>query len=219
MNSIEKKFVQSIIKPINDLQDRLIKPYAYSSAYSSISYDMGIIASHISHFPEHILSNNKARKFMEKLAVNNTQYQLIRDYCDTVKHRDLRNPDRIVNVRVLSQFEFCEGKGFRFMRTLPYLNRPSKGVADNKQYEFVKIAKEAVEILSDKLTLDPQLIGFLKPLSICTSEFSEYVALYHSGDSGEVSVEATSILIVSRNEMGEYIPIDPPEVKFRVLEE
>jgi hypothetical protein len=210
MNGIEKQFLQTIIKPMNDLQARLIYPYLYSSEGSSLAIEAGNIAQSISHFPEQMHSEKDAKEIKNFLGTSSSEYQLMRDFCDTKKHRVLKKECRIVICRVRSRFEIREENKFRFIQTVPTLIRPNQEKALENACDFTDVAKVAAEHLSEKLELPLELVQFIRPIPEEVSDFSDTIRLYNSNKSGEVSVKDMSIEIVKKIEGGKYLPVNAP---------
>lgn len=211
MQQLEKKFLQSIVKPLNDFQIRLVEPFVYSPTFSSISTDSSGIASAIAHFPEQAPDEKNARKTQEELRGANFEYNLLADFNNTVKHRDLKKKSRITDLIVYSRFEYSEDRGFRFMRTVPYLRPREKTLT---KYDFIQVAIKSIQVLAEKFDFNTTSI---QAFPAGTEDFSECATLYHSNDSREISVEGSNIEFVRRVNGDEYTLVDPPTVKFIVI--
>ena len=112
MNQDAIKFISEVVKPWETLNQELRKPFSINPEVNDFVTKAIAIAVAIKHFPE---SSKKIKP--ETLVAESLDYSIISDLADSIKHGELRKPERECKLNVSSMFERNQDAKFRFLRS------------------------------------------------------------------------------------------------------
>jgi hypothetical protein len=191
----ERRFINDVIKPWEDLNDLLCQNYAVQSDLSEITRLACALAVSIRHQVDFFLpfQNKKVSPFC-------FAHQLITDLADFSKHGSLHNTGRNCTITSSSAFEFCEDKGFRFIRNIVRLNHNTFG-----EYDFMKISAQAIGFWIKQKQISHNWIGISKE----SLHSFEPIARLIFNPNFCYSMNSTAFHFLQKNPNGEYVPVEP----------
>ena len=205
MTPEEHKFRDRVIVPLQSLSEALTDPYHRNQDWSRLHGDAQSLAVSISHIPESIVERNSSWNWQTERATAENQcpeYKMIRDYGDTAKHQELRNPDREGKITAMCVYESLPDQRFQFLRVVLTLDFP-----DGRKIDFVECAAAAVDYWIDhKFNRFDKFSQHLPLFS--KREPSKNVEIWF--DPKETNNQKMILHIVKRNESGELVPTDVP---------
>jgi hypothetical protein len=204
MNEQAIKYITDVVKPWEQLNSALSKPYAIEPGISDFSRIASSLAVAIKHSAE---INGLAIKVLEQ---ESTPYKIMSDVADASKHGALRDASRNNTLTVSSMFEGNDEGKFRFLRNVVNINHATLGKID-----FIESSKDASLYIMQKLNLQTHWTPIIYP---GLKEFIDEVTL-HASPVHQVSFNAFSLQFVKRNETGDLIPFDPPQWLFKLTSE
>lgn len=192
------RFLNDIIKPWDELNDLLSKPYAYEPGLNDVTRMAGNLAISIKHHHEF----TKA----ERIAINKESHsnKIMSDIADMIKHHSLGDKNRENKLSISSIFE-CSNNKFKFLRTLI-------SVKYNDECEF-DFALESINAINFWVARD----GFVLPrkleIKICEEEFKDKAILRYE-PSRSIQMQTIQLKFFKRNNTGVLEPHDPENLTF-----
>lgn len=119
------KFVSEIAKPWELLNHGLSKPLAVSPTINDFITQATGLAVAIKHFPE---STNGIKA--KALLSESTEYEIISDLADSLKHGTLGKPERQCSLSISSMYERNDEAKFRFIRNRITITHNTYGKKD-----------------------------------------------------------------------------------------
>jgi hypothetical protein len=148
----------------------------------------------IKHLPEAIMKIKP-----EVLAQESQSYEIISDLADSLKHGELRKPERECKLTVSSMFERSPDAKVRFLR-----NRISIIHSTFGKIDFMECAMESAKFIASKLDIrsdwNPQIFNN-------SGEFSNEIKV-HASRQHQVAWTGMAVEIVQLNENGKYENVD-----------
>lgn len=202
MDQKEIKFINDILKPWDELNDLLSKPYAYEPGLSDIIRMAGNLALALKHQCD---LEKESRKSIDSISPEN---KIMSDIADMVKHHELRDKTRENKLYAVAAFECFEDK-FKFLRTIIYVEYP-----DGRKYDFINIAVKAINfwIQHSKLNISKTL-----SIAVCDNDFQNNAILYYN-PSKCIHMQSTTIQTYRKNDSGNLELFDPKNVKLVLYE-
>lgn len=202
MNKKEVQFINDILKPWDELNDLLAKPYAYEPGISDIIRMAGNLAIALKHQCD---LEKKNRKQIDQLSSAN---KIMSDVADMIKHRELRDKSRENELYAVASFECFEDK-FKFLRTIIYVEYP-----DGKKFDFIIETAKAI-----KFWINESNLNISKPLNIklCAEDFQKNAILYYNPLKC-IHMKSTRIQTYRKNSNGDLELFDPKNVRLALYE-
>ena len=199
---IKYKLLNDILKPWDELNERLSMPYCVEPELSSITKMATDIATSISHFGE----NSKTEK-REDTGKNCSSNQLMIDIADMSKHGTLRNTNRENKINVVSSFEYIDLSNYIFLRNKIIIEHNTYGESD-----FMEKSLNAILYWASKLTLNIK-----RELTIKNNTQSEKATLTFNPKYC-IHAEKATYNFQKRNESGILVDFDPPRFYIEILD-
>ncbi|WP_415911300.1 hypothetical protein [Neptuniibacter sp. QD37_11] len=199
----QRRFINDIIKPWDELNSLLSQQYAFQPDLSDITRLAGSIAVSIRHQVDFVeLNDNQANTLSEA-------HRIICDAGDYWKHGSLRKEERNCPITVAAAFEYADNGTFRFIRNIASLTHNSRGESD-----FLETSVQAAKFWMSQHGFNVEWNG---TPTTATPKF-EFAARLQFNPKYCINMSSTQIKFFKRAANGELIPFDPPEVRFEVYE-
>lgn len=200
------KFISEIVKPWEILNGQLAAPFSMNPAINDFVTTANALAVSIKHIPEAVLKIKP-----EDLSKESQFYEIISDLADSIKHGELRKPQRECKLSVSSMFERSPEAKVRFLS-----NRISVIHNTYGKIDFMECSLEAAIFVSHKLDVRTDWI----PKIINNSgEFSDEIKV-HASKRHQIVWTGMQLEIVQLNEQGKYENVDlNGQVKFTLTSE
>jgi len=200
------KFISEIVKPWEILNRQLAAPFSMNPAINDFVTIANALAVSLKHIPEAILKIKP-----EDLSRESQFYEIISDLADSIKHGELRKPQRECKLSVSSMFERNPEAKVRFLR-----NRISVIHNTYGKIDFMECSLEAAIFVSHKLDVRtdwaPKIINN-------SGEFSDEIEV-HASKRHQIVWTGMQLEIVQLNEQGKYENVDlNGQVKFTLTSE
>ena len=196
-------FLTYIVKPWDELNVLLSKPFAFQPGVSDVIRLASDLAVRIRHQAEAASLDEKA------VWAESTENKIISDVADAWKHGKLRDSSRDNELFVASQFECNAENKFRFLRNIITVKHTTFGEID-----FMAICREAICYWIHKLELP---INWNGQIAEGPPRFEDVACLYFN-PKYQIKMNTTRIKCVRRNPDGMLEPYDCPEVRLAVHE-
>ena len=195
------RFANDILKPWDELNALLSQQYAFQPDLSDVSRLAGNIAVAIRHQIDFSDLNDKQAN--EQCPA----HQLISDAGDYWKHGNLRREERNSPLSVAAAFEYCEDKTFRFLRNMLTIQHQSLG-----EHDFMQTSAEAAKFWMAQKGFSTEWKGepLVAPVHYENAARLKFDAKYC------ISMSSVQLRFFQKNGSDEFIPVDPPEVRFEV---
>ena len=197
MNSVNAqslRFLTEVVKPWESLNHELGKPFSLSPEVNDLISKAYAISIALAHFLESEIGL-KAKTLSEAPS----SFHAIVDLADSYKHRVLRKPERICQLKISSMFERNSDARVRFLRCRLALVHAAYGKLD-----FMKTSMQAADFVAGRLS--PKLVWGPRILEQDGS-FSEEIKL-HASNRNQIAWTGMALEFVQRNESGEYENVD-----------
>lgn len=198
-----QRFLNDVVKPWEDLNADLARPIAVQPDLSNFTRLASGLAVSTKHQVDH---RHLTRAAVDAASAENA---LMSDVADAAKHGGLCDPNRNNSLSVTSNFEYDAARGFQFIRNAISINHASLGDRD-----FMQTALAAIRFWMGQL-------GFSlnRALAIAEgpNEFFDAARLYFDPQHC-IQMDKCQIGFFERGKNGEHRPVEPPEVKFVVLD-
>ena len=202
---MDTRFITYLVKPWDELNELLSKPFAFQPELSDITRLAGSLAVAIRHQPE-IANVDKSVTISES-----KEQKIMRDVADAWKHGILDQPNRRNALSVGAQFECNQDNHFRFLRNIITVDYEDPEMG---KFDFMTMSREAIQYWIGKMKLQ---IEWRPMIAEGPSEFYEWASLYFN-PKYQVNMNKTNIKTFCRNPDGDLIPYNPPNVKLAVYE-
>lgn len=204
-----KRFYHEVLGPVRRLISRASENVCIEQSYNDVVSLAKQAANAAFHFREPILRQSGTGKVGPmKDATAESLRQRLGDAVDSAKHGKLRDPDRHTTFKACLAFEYHPNLGFRFIRT--------EVLATNNRFRTFELADVILEFLPF-LGNEVGVPFHVERVERQLHPFSEWADTYVTANSG-FDLENVGIKMYQRSADGAFRPVDPPEVKFRVLE-
>ncbi|WP_152334305.1 hypothetical protein [Tritonibacter mobilis] len=204
----QKRFHHEVVMPVNNLISRASENVCVEPDFNDVISLAKQAATAAYHFREPILREVGADKVgpMKDEAAEALR-QRLRDAVDSAKHGKLRDTDRSTTFRASLAFEYDPSLGFKFIRTEVWATNKRFGA-----FELSDVILEFIPLLGNEVGVRRYTEQIERPFH----PFRELAETYVTSKSG-FELTSVGIRTYQRNANGVYKPVDPPEVKFRVL--
>ncbi|OWP83546.1 hypothetical protein BWK59_09975 [Flavobacterium davisii] len=195
------RFISEIVKPWETLNQKLAAPFSMNPAINDFITIANALTVSIKHLPEAI-----AKIKLEVLAKELQSYEIISDLADSLKHGELRKPERECKLSVSSMFERNEIAEVRFLRNRISIQHNTYGKID-----FIECAMESAIFIAKKLNIktdwNPKIFNN-------SGEFSNEIKV-HASKQNQITWNGMALEFVQLNENGKYDNVDlNGQVKF-----
>jgi hypothetical protein len=188
------KFISEVVKPWETINRQLGSPFSMNPAINDFVTTASALTVAIKHLPEAIMKIKP-----EVLAQESQSYEIISDLADSLKHGELRKPERECKLTVSSMFERSPDAKVRFLR-----NRISIIHSTFGKIDFMECAMESAKFIASKLDIrsdwNPQIFNN-------SGEFSNEIKV-HASRQHQVAWTGMAVEIVQLNENGKYENVD-----------
>lgn len=206
MNQDTLKFISEIIKPLEVLNQNLGKPFSMNPEINDFITMANGLAISIKHFPE---STQKIKP--ETLTSESLDYSIISDLADSLKHGELRKPERECKLSVASMFERNPEAKVRFLRSRISITHNTHGKID-----FMQCAMNSAMFVMQKTGVSTD---WSPKIFNNQGEFSDEIKV-HVSKANQIAWTGMSLEIVKINDRNEYENVDQNEtVKFTLTSE
>jgi hypothetical protein len=200
------KFISEIAKPWEVLNRQLAAPFSMNPAINDFVTAAGSLAVSIKHIPEQIVKLKP-----EHLSKESQCYEILSDLADSLKHGQLRKPERECKLAVSSLFERSSEAKVRFLRNRISITHNTYGKVD-----FMDCALESAIFVSKKLNVKtdwtPKVINN-------NGEFSDEIKV-HASSQHQIVWTGMQLEFVQFNAQGKYENVDlNGRVKFTLTSE
>jgi hypothetical protein len=196
------KFMNDILKPWDELNKLLTKPYCVQPELSSITKIATDISISISHFAE----VTKIAKRWDACK-DSLENEIMIDIADKSKHGTLKKKSRENNISVSSMFEYIDDTQYKFIRNKITVEHTTYG-----QYDFMEISLNAIQYWLKELEL-----VYDRNILISDNQISRKATLIFNPDYC-IHAESSRYFFVTKNEEGIYIPYDPFRFCIEILD-
>jgi hypothetical protein len=204
MNEKEIKFINDILKPWDELNDLLAKPYAYEPGLNDITRMAGNLATALKHQCD---LENESRKIIDPISPEN---KIMSDVADMVKHHGLRDKTRENKLFAVATFECLEHENkFKFLRTTIYVE-----YNDGKKFDFIVESAKAMNFWINRFNLR---ISTQRTIKLGSEDFQDKANLYYN-PSKCVHMKSTRIQTYRKNTTGNLELFDPKNVNLVLYE-
>ena len=206
MNKNEIQFINDVLKPWDELNDLLAKPYVYEPGINDIVRMTGNLAIVLKHQCDLVKGN---RSNINKLSPENA---IMSDVADMVKHRKLNNKERENDFHAIATFEYFEDENenkIKFLRTISCVE-----YRDKRKFDFILESAKALNFWIDHLKLR---VSQNRVIKTCDSDFHNEVILYYN-PSKCIRMKSTRIQVYKKDENGNLRPCSPKNVKIGIAE-
>lgn len=206
MNENALKFISEIIKPWETLNHGLSKPFSMNPEINDyVTKAIGIAVS-IKHFPE---STQKIEP--KTLVPESLDYSIISDLADSLKHGELKKPERECKLAISSMFERNPDAKVRFLRSRISIIHNTHGKID-----FMQCAMNSSIFVMQKTGINtdwaPKIINN-------QGAFSDEIKV-HASKANQIAWTGMALEIVQLNDKNEYENVDlNGTVKFTLTSE
>lgn len=188
------RFISEVIKPWETLNQQLAAPFSMNPAINDFITIANALTVSIKHLPEAI-----AKIKPEVLAKELQSYEIISDLADSLKHGELRKPERECKLSVSSMFERNEKAEVRFLRNRISIQHNTYGKID-----FMECAMESSIFIAEKLDIktdwNPKIFNN-------SGEFSNEIKV-HATKKHQVAWTGMAFETVQLNGDGKYENVD-----------
>lgn len=205
MERIAVQLLTDVVKPWDQLNQLLSRPFAYRPDFSDVTRNANALAVAIKHTTE--LTGQK-RNSIDPISMGN---RVMSDRADAWKHGDdkLKDAARRNKLAVLSRFEFNEEGEFRFLRNRLLIEHATYGHLD-----FMEQARDAVSFWLQRLDLD---IRWNKEILVGPHSFQDAAVIFYDA-SQQIGMPSVRLETVKRDSQGRVVVADCPDVIFGVVD-
>ena len=204
MDKKEIKVINDILKPWDELNDLLAKPYAYESELNDATRMAGNLAIALKHQCD---LEKESRKAIDPISLEN---KIMSDVADMVKHHSLRDKTRENKLSTVTAFECIETESkFKFLRTIIYIE-----YFDGRKFDFIIESTKAINFWITHLNLN---ISKQRVVKLCDNDFQNE-AILHYNPAKCVHMKSTRIQTYRKNSNGNLELFDPKNVKLVLYE-
>jgi len=198
-------FINDVVKPWDELNRLLARPFAYRPDVSDVTRLANAIAVALKHTAEHM---GVGRGATDRASPGN---MLMSDVADAWKHggKKLDDPARHNEMAVLSRFEVSDDGEFRFLRNRIVIQHATVGNVD-----FMVNARNAIRYWLAKLNLH---INWSGSLLEGPAVFGHVAVIYYDA-SQQLGMGSVRIETVRRADTGTVYAFDAPDVKWAMVD-
>lgn len=208
---MSRKFLYEVCRPLQEFGKRahlnLCVP-TYASDVEPLGVTAAIAAYH--HWEAATRKDAKAKVPEMRSPRGEELRLLLKDISDTAKHGKLTKEDRQVTFETALAFEFDENNRFRFLRTVLLAKN---GRTDGAWIDVADTIFEYLDHLIVELGYDVNVIRD----QANDGEFQENAITYFT-PMALIEVPNTRLRFYRRDENGNLILANPPEIRFAVLD-
>lgn len=211
--SPKAKFLTEIVLPWEALNERLAVNYAVAPGLSVMTTDAANIATALKHQVDVLAqergksSRSDIQKIQIETDVESVSSRLMSDIADMYKHVKTTRLDRANSFNVTSYFE-CSLEKFRFWRNKISVTHASLGI-----FDFMESASAAISYWDKKRNLNLNWAGSIRSAA---GDFYDSATLIHDVRF-VVEMDKIQIAFVTKDSNGDWLPFNPPEVRFAVM--
>ena len=206
MNQNAAKFISEIIKPWEVLNNELGKPFSMNPEVNDFITKAKNLTIAIKHYPE---STKKIKP--ETLLCDSSDYSIISDLADSIKHGELHNTQRECKLYVSSMFERNKDAKVRFLRNKISIEHKTHGKVDFMQCS-AKCALYVMQKTGIKTDWIPKVLNN-------QGEFSDEIKV-HASRNNQINWQEMIIETVQLNDKNEFENVDlNGTVKFTLTSE
>ena len=208
------QFASEVLKPWDELNHLTAQPLALDPQISDIARLTVALANAINHTADriavgqNIIHLNQVRAFKGQLHILSKEYRLISDVSDMAKHGTLKSPSRKNKIQVVSLFEWCAVRGFRFIRNSILISHAEEG-----DFDFLETSLASILFLMSEMDITP---SWSKTICESSEPFRPQAALLFDSRYC-IQMNAVKLQFLSRSDSGSYTPCNPPQIDFVVL--
>jgi len=197
------RFISEIVKPWETLNQELSRPFSLNREINDYITKANSLAVTIKHLPE---STQKIKS--ETLASESLDYSIISDLADSLKHGELRKPERECRLTVSSMFERNQEAKVRFLRSRISITHNNHGKID-----FMQCSMNSAIFIMQKLGVKT---NWAPKIFNNSGEFSDEISV-HASKNNQIVWIGMELEIVQLNDKNEYENIDlNGTVKFKL---
>lgn len=197
------RFINDIIKPWDELSVLLSKPLALQPNLSDVTRLAGGLAVSIRHQAERAEVN-------QSIANDEcVEHRIISDTADFWKHGPLRDPSRNNDFSAEAFFEYDARRGFSFIRNALFVEHTTLG-----KHDFLQTTRSAIFYWMKKRVIQADWKGKIQQNP---EEFHD-VAILYFGMGRNIELSQVRLGFFSKTEGSRLERVNPPEVRFAVLE-
>ena len=200
------RFISEIVKPWETLNQELSRPFSMNPEVNDfVTKAIGLSVA-IKHLPE---STQKITP--ETLVPESLDYSIISDLADSMKHGELRKPERECKLTVSSMFERNHEAKVRFLRSRISIKHNTYGKIDFMQCSM-NTANFVMQKMGIKTDWAPKIFNN-------SGEFSDEIKV-HASKNNQIIWTGMALEIVQLNNKNEYENVDlNGTVKFTLTSE
>lgn len=199
------QFINDAVKPWDELNRLLARPFAYQPEVSDVTRFANAVAVAIKHNAEHV---GAGRKATDQASPGN---RLMSDVADAWKHggKKLSDPARHNDMRVASRFEFDDAGEMRFLRNRIVIEHATLGTTD-----FMASAREAIRYWLNVMQLQ---ISWSGALLEGPNVFDPHAVIYYD-EQQQLGMESVRIETVKRAADNSVYFADCTNISFVLLD-
>lgn len=188
------RFISEIVKPWETLNQELSKPFSMNPEVNDFLTKAVGLAVAIKHLPE---STQKIRP--ETLVSESPAYSIISDLADSMKHGELRKPERECKLTVSSMFERNQEAKVRFLRSRISIIHRTRGKID-----FMQCAMNTAIFVMQKMGIRTD---WAPRIFNSSGAFSDEIKV-HASRNNQILWTGMTLEIVQLNDRNEYENVD-----------
>lgn len=206
MNQDAARFISEIVKPWETFNQELSRPFSMNPEINDFVTKAIGLAVAIKHLPE---STQKIKP--ETLVPESLEYSLISDLADSMKHGELRKPERECKLTVSSMFERNQAAKVRFLRSRISIMHNTHGKID-----FMQCSRNSAIFVMEKMGIKTD---WAPKIFNNSGEFSDDIKV-HASKNNQIIWTGMALEIVQLNDKNEYENVDlNGTVKFTLTSE
>ncbi|MBL7965716.1 MAG: hypothetical protein JNK09_01880 [Prolixibacteraceae bacterium] len=194
MNQDALRFISEIVKPWETLNQELSRPFSLNIEINDYITKSINLAVTIKHFPE-----ATQRIKSQTLVSESFDYSVISDLADSMKHGELRNPERECKLTVSSMFERNQEAKVRFLRNRISITHNNYGKVD-----FMQCSMNSAIFIMQKLGIKT---NWTPKIFNNSGAFSDEIKV-HASKNNQIVWADMELEIVQLNDKNEYENID-----------
>jgi hypothetical protein len=194
MNQDAIRFISEIVKPWETLNQELSRPFSMNPEVNDFVTKANGLAVAIKHLPE---STQKIKP--ETLVAESLDYSIVSDLADSMKHGELRKPERECRLSISSMFERDQEAKVRFLR-----NRISIMHNTHGKIDFIQCSMNSAIFVMHKLGINTD---WTPEIFNNSGGFSDEIKV-HAGKSNQIVSTGMSLEIVQLNDKNEFENVD-----------
>lgn len=205
MDKVLRNFLTDVVKPWDELNSFLSKPFAFQPEVCDVTRLANSLAVALKHTAE---LSGAGRGETDRASIANC---LMSDVADAWKHggNRLKDPSRHNSMSVRSRFEFLDNKGFRFLRNRVVVDHATLGSQD-----FMLEARDVIQYWLSKFNASIRWSG---DLLVGPQLFRPSAVLFYDA-SKQIGMDPVRLETVQRAPSGKIALADCPEVRFLILD-